>query len=61
IRAQFRGGSQCSVLPALTLEGYIATPIVPGSVNAAELIDFIVGDVVSFIHPLSNGSIIILF
>jgi hypothetical protein len=46
IDAQFFRGEHYSILPAMTVDGYIATCIVPGSVDSAEFFDFIVEDVV---------------
>lgn len=43
---RFDRGERWSILPALTLEGYIALRVVPGSVNGMELYDFIVNDLV---------------
>ncbi len=39
-------GERYSILPALTLEGYIALRVVPGSVDGDELYDFVLYDLV---------------
>jgi len=44
--AEFVLGDRWSILPALSLDGYIAARVVPGSVDAAEFFDFITEDVV---------------
>jgi len=46
IDAQFVRGEHYSILPAMTVDGYIATRIIPGSVGGTEFFDFIVEDVV---------------
>ena len=43
----FVHGERYSLLAAMSTQGYIATRIVPGSVNAFEFFEFIVEDVVS--------------
>ncbi|KAF8237076.1 hypothetical protein L208DRAFT_1249139, partial [Tricholoma matsutake] len=40
-------GIQYSILPALTLDGYIVVQVVEGSIDGAEFYDFVVNDVVS--------------
>ena len=40
-------GIRYSILPALTLDGYIAVRVVEGSIDGAEFYDFVVNDVVS--------------
>lgn len=47
IEANFVRGDRWSVVPALTVDGYLAVRVVPGSVDGAEFFDFIVEDVVS--------------
>lgn len=44
---QFVHGDQYSLLAAMSVDGYISTRVVEGSVDTAEFFDFIVGDVVS--------------
>ena len=46
IKAKFVRGERWSILPALTVDGYAALRIVPGSVDADEFYNFIVADVV---------------
>ena len=41
-------GMRYSILPALTLDGYIAVRAVEGSINGEEFFDFIVNDLVCF-------------
>lgn len=51
ISAKFVRGNRYSILPALTIDGYIAVRIVRDSVDGAEFFDFIVQDVVSvYLH-----------
>lgn len=40
-------GIRYSILPTLTLDGYMAVCVVEGSVDGAEFYDFVVNDVVS--------------
>lgn len=40
-------GVRYSILPALTIEGYLAVRVVEGSIDGAEFYDFVVNDVVS--------------
>ena len=40
-------GTRYSVLPALTVDGYMAVRVVEGSIDGAEFYDFVVNDVVS--------------
>jgi len=47
INAQLVCREQWCILPALTVDGYIAACIVPGSVDGSKFFDFIVQDVVS--------------
>jgi len=44
---QFVCGEQYTLLAAMSVDGYVSTRVVEGSVNTAEFFDFIVGDVVS--------------
>ena len=46
-QVDFIRGDRFSIVAALSTEGYVATRIVPGSVNSEEFFDFIVHDVVS--------------
>jgi len=46
ISAPFVRGDRYSILPAITMDGYVAVRIVPGSVDAAQFFDFIVQEVV---------------
>ena len=42
-------GVRYSILPALTIDGYLAVRVVEGSINGAEFYDFVVNDVVSLL------------
>jgi hypothetical protein len=42
-------GIRYSILPALTLEGYIAIRVAEGSIDGAEFFDFVVKDMVSLL------------
>lgn len=44
--ADFDRGQRWSIVPALSLDGYIALRVVPGSVDGGEFFDFVVNDVV---------------
>ena len=44
---QFICGDQYSLIAAMSVDGYVATWVVNGSVDSAEFFDFIVGEVVS--------------
>jgi len=50
----FVQGDRFSLAAAITTEGYIATHVVPGSLDSFEFYNFIAEDVVSFIY-LSVG------
>ena len=39
-----------SILPALSLDGYMAVRVVEGSIDGAEFYDFVVNEVVSHIR-----------
>ena len=39
-------GVQYSILPALTIEGYVSVRVVKGSINGEEFFDFVVNDLV---------------
>jgi len=40
-------GTRYSILPAITVDGYIAVRVVEGSVDGAEFFDFVLNDLVS--------------
>ena len=46
IDADFVRGERFSIVAAITVDGYIGTRVVPGSVDGDEFVDFIVEDVV---------------
>ncbi|KAF5386197.1 hypothetical protein D9615_002285 [Tricholomella constricta] len=50
-RTSLDRGTRYSILPALTLEGYIAVRVVEGSIDGAEFYDFIVNDVLPCMNP----------
>lgn len=52
IRGPFVRGTRWSILPAMSVEGYIACRVVQGSVNGEEFFDFIVQDVVRSHHSV---------
>lgn len=52
IDADFTRGDRWSILPAMTVDGYIAVRVVPGSVDGAEFFDFITTDVVGHCQTL---------
>lgn len=47
LHASLQRGVCYSILPALTLKGYIALRVVEGSVDGSEFVDFVIQDVVS--------------
>ncbi|GLB45622.1 putative DDE superfamily endonuclease [Lyophyllum shimeji] len=50
-----------SVLPALTIDGYIAVRVVEGSIDGAEFYDFVVNDVLPCMNPFPGpGSVLML-
>lgn len=50
-RVSLSRGKRYSILPAMTLDGYIATRIVSGSVSTEEFIDFVLNDVLPLTNP----------
>jgi len=40
-------GTRYSILPAITVDGYVAVRVVEGSVDGAEFFDFVLNDLVS--------------
>ena len=52
----FVRGDRYSLVAAITIEGYIATCVVPGSLNSFEFYNFIAEDVVSFTPSLYTRS-----
>ena len=51
-------GIRYSILPALTLDGYITVRVVEGSIDGAEFYDFVVNDVVSSLGDCSSTSVV---
>lgn len=47
LNASLKRGIQYSILPALTLDGYIAVRVVEGSIDGNEFYEFVVDDLVS--------------
>ena len=56
--AQFICGDRYSLIAAMSVDGYVATWVVNGSVNTTEFFDFIVGEVVSV--PLCHMMLMLL-
>jgi hypothetical protein len=50
IDADFVRGERYSILAAMSVDGYVGTHAVPGSVDGDEFFDFTVNDIVSFLH-----------
>jgi hypothetical protein len=50
IQANFVRGDRFSIVAALSLDGYEAMQVVPGSVDGEAFLDFVVNDVVSALH-----------
>jgi len=46
LRVSLNRGVRYSILPAMTIDGYIAVRAVEGSIDGAEFFDFVVNDVV---------------
>ncbi|KAI0043139.1 hypothetical protein FA95DRAFT_1499052 [Auriscalpium vulgare] len=44
-------GQRYSILPALSLDGYIAIQLIPGAVNGHDFFDFVVNDVLPQMNP----------
>jgi transposase len=44
-------GTRYSILPAITVDGYIAVRVIEGSVDGAEFFDFVLNDLVSVNNP----------
>ncbi|KAF8219813.1 hypothetical protein L208DRAFT_1156057, partial [Tricholoma matsutake] len=54
-------GDCYSILAAMSVEGYVGTHIVPGSVDGDEFFDFIVNDILLQMNPFPhNQSVLIL-
>ncbi|KAF8234699.1 hypothetical protein L208DRAFT_1260391, partial [Tricholoma matsutake] len=60
IPADFVCGDHYSILAAMSVEGYVGTHIVPGSVDGDEFFDFIVNKIVCSLSlsKVSNGIIL---
>ncbi|KIJ29175.1 hypothetical protein M422DRAFT_269442 [Sphaerobolus stellatus SS14] len=60
ISAKFIRGDRYSILPAISVNGYLTVRIIPGSVNAAQFFEFIVEDVLPRMsrYPLDNSVLI---
>ena len=52
-------GIRYSILPALTVDGYMAVRVVEGSIDRAEFYDFVVNDVVSHVFLLELAVLLI--
>jgi hypothetical protein len=55
IDADFVRGERFSIVAAITVDGYIGTRVVPGSVDGDEFFDFIVEDVVCYCFSSSHS------
>jgi len=51
-------GIRYSVLPALTIDGYMTVRVVEGSIDGAEFYDFVVNDVASISFSVSEFPLI---
>ena len=52
VEVSLERGVRYSILPALTIDGYLAVRVVEGSIDGAEFYDFVVNDVVSsYLQP----------
>ncbi|KIJ30392.1 hypothetical protein M422DRAFT_187257, partial [Sphaerobolus stellatus SS14] len=61
IPARFIRGDRFSVLPALTVDGYICVRIVRDSVDSAEFFDFVVEELLPLMNPYpGDRSVLIL-
>ncbi|KAF8220664.1 hypothetical protein L208DRAFT_1066892, partial [Tricholoma matsutake] len=57
----FVRGDCYSILAAMSVEGYVGTRIVPGSVDGDEFFDFIVNDILPQMNPFpQDRSVLIL-
>ena len=52
----FVRGDRYSIAAALSIDGYIATRVVPGSFNSIDFAGFVAEEVVSFLHDLALSS-----
>ena len=55
LRDVFVGGDRYSLVAAITIDSYITSMVVPGSLNAFDFYNFIAEDVVS--HILGGGQL----
>ncbi|KZV59585.1 hypothetical protein PENSPDRAFT_546551, partial [Peniophora sp. CONT] len=60
IEAQFIRGNRYSVVEGLAVDGPVATRVVEGSVNGAELFDFIVEDILPHMNPFPGDMSVLL-
>jgi transposase len=54
----FNRGQRYSIVAAMSIDGYIAQRVVPGSLNGNEYLDFILEEVVCHSYPLSCSMLI---
>jgi len=59
--AKFVRGERYSLLAAMSVDGYVSTRVVEGSVDTAEFFDFIVGEVVRISLHLSSFTLLMVF
>lgn len=57
-RTSLSKGVRYSVLPALSLQGYLAVRVVEGSIDSAEFFDFVLNDVVSVLSCILRLSLL---
>ncbi|KIY48499.1 hypothetical protein FISHEDRAFT_25021, partial [Fistulina hepatica ATCC 64428] len=61
IRWDHRRGDRYSILPTLTLDGYIAVRVVKGSITSEELYNFLIEDLIPKLNPFPEPrSVVIL-
>lgn len=56
--AKFVRGTRYSIIAAITVDGYIGTRVVEGSVDGVEFIDYILEEVVGFLYNLVHDKIL---
>jgi transposase len=56
IPARFVRGERYSILPAMTIDGYIATRMVMGSIDGPEFIDFILQEAVGYVKQNARST-----
>lgn len=59
-RTMYDRGENWSILPALSLDGYVALRVIPGAVDGAEYYDFVVNEVLNHTTPFPGPRSVIV-